>query len=249
LEYPVVSPDQAQVDRVVIVAARNEADRIATTIEALEQAFAGARLIVADDGSTDATARLATEAGAELSTRQDGRRHRRGKGGAVSAAAESALSSAAGSPSTTFIFCDGDVGESARRLPPLADAVESGRCDLAIAKLVRSEGGGFGIALGFARWATRSLAALDLEAPLCGVRAVRADKLGKLLPLAPGYGMEIGMNVDASRAGLRVSEIELDLTHRVTRRTPADFLHRARQLVDFLRVYLSRRAAKKNKSG
>ena len=232
--------EEPQPHRVVIVAARNEADRIGATIEALEQAFPSARLIVADDGSTDDTARSAVEAGAERSA-IDGRRRRRGKGGAVSAAAQSALSSAAGSPSTTFIFCDGDVGASAARLPPLAEAVESGTCDLAIAKLVRREGGGFGIALGFARWATRTLSGFDLQAPLCGVRAVRAETLGELLPLAPGYGMEIGMNIDAARAGLRVREVELDLAHRVTRRTPADFLHRARQLADFVRVYLSRR--------
>jgi hypothetical protein len=62
-----------------------------------------------------------------------------------------------------------------------------------------------------------------------------------VLPLAHGFGMEIGMTIDAVRAGHRVIEIELDLAHRATGRTLAGFVHRGRQLVDFVRVYLDRR--------
>jgi hypothetical protein len=53
--------------------------------------------------------------------------------------------------------------------------------------------------------------------------------------------MEIGMTVDAHRAGIPLTEIELDLEHRATRRTAPGFIHRTRQLRDFLRVYLARR--------
>jgi hypothetical protein len=53
--------------------------------------------------------------------------------------------------------------------------------------------------------------------------------------------MEIGMTIDAVRAGNTVIEIELDLAHRASGRTFAGFVHRGRQLVDFVRVYLSRR--------
>ena len=41
---------------VVIVAAHNEADRIEHTLGALNDAFPGARIVVADDASTDDTA-------------------------------------------------------------------------------------------------------------------------------------------------------------------------------------------------
>ena len=61
------------------------------------------------------------------------------------------------------------------------------------------------------------------------------------LPFARGYGMEIGMTVDAVRAGYRLREYELDLSHRATGRSLAGFVHRARQLADFARTYLSRR--------
>jgi glucosyl-3-phosphoglycerate synthase len=49
------------------------------------------------------------------------------------------------------------------------------------------------------------------------------------------------MTIDAVRAGLVVREVELDLEHRATGRDLAGFLHRARQLASFVRVYLSRR--------
>jgi hypothetical protein len=49
--------------------------------------------------------------------------------------------------------------------------------------------------------------------------------------------MEIGMTIDAARAGYRVCEVELDLEHRATGRTLAGFGHRGRQLMDFVRVY------------
>ena len=47
----------------VIVAARNEADRIGETLAALRRAFPGAALWVADDASTDGTAEVAMAAG------------------------------------------------------------------------------------------------------------------------------------------------------------------------------------------
>jgi hypothetical protein len=65
--------------------------------------------------------------------------------------------------------------------------------------------------------------------------------LRAVLPFARGYGMEVGMTIDTVRAGYRLREYEIDLSHRATGRSPAGFAHRGRQLADFARVYLSRR--------
>jgi len=46
-------------DTLVIVTARNEGERIGATLAALAVAFPGAPLLLADDGSTDATAAIA----------------------------------------------------------------------------------------------------------------------------------------------------------------------------------------------
>jgi hypothetical protein len=54
--------------------------------------------------------------------------------------------------------------------------------------------------------------------------------------------MELGMTIDAARAGYRVAEIELDLDHRPTGRTLSGFAHRGRQLADFALAYASRGA-------
>jgi len=235
-------------ERVIVVAARNEQDRIAATLEALGRAFPGARVIVADDGSTDATSSLAADAGAELASRvADGRRGR-GKGGAMTAATRRLIDLARSDDAPTFVFCDGDLGRSAAKLAPLAEAVESGECDLAVAAFARREGGGFGIAVGFSRWAIRRLTGLDLAAPISGQRALRGSLLPSLLPFAPGFGIETAMTIDAVGAGARVREIELDLEHRATGRSLSGFLHRGRQLVDFLLVYLSRRLRRRRAS-
>ena len=92
-----------------------------------------------------------------------------------------------------------------------------------------------------ARWAIRSRSGYEAGAPISGQRAMRTELLRELLPFARGYGMEIGITIDAVRGGHRVCEVELDLEHRATGRTLGGFLHRFRQLLSFVRVYVSRR--------
>ncbi len=227
-------------DVFVIVAAYNEADSIEMTLAALSRAFPGAPLWVADDGSSDGTGAAAEAAGARV-VRSERRAPRRngvvGKGGAVTLAAREALAS----KGLIALLCDGDLGDSAARLGPLVEAVRKGETDLAVAAFSKRVGGGFGLAVGFAGWAIRRRCGLELRAPISGQRALSAHTLARVLPFASGFGMEIGMTIDAARAGARVGEIELDLHHRATGRTLGGFVHRGRQLVDFVRVYLSRR--------
>lgn len=219
----------------VVVAARDEADRIADTVRALRGAFPGAAVWVADDASRDGTAEAAMAAGAQVVRR--GRPH--GKGGNMTAACEAALSA---SPEPRLVLlCDGDLGASAARLGPLVEAVRAGECELAVAAFSRRVGGGFGVALGFARWAIRRRCGLRAAAPISGQRALTTAALRRVLPFARGFGMEVGMTIDAVRAGCLVREYELDLEHRATGRSPAGFLHRFRQLLDFAAAYAARR--------
>jgi hypothetical protein len=174
-----------------------------------------------------------------------------GKGGAATPAARDALREAVSRAHTyaranddsepIFILCDGDLAESAGKLGTLLEAIRRGEADMAVAKFARRVGGGVGLAVGFARWAIFRRCGLRTKAPISGQRALRARALGDVLPFAHGFGMEIGMTIDAVRAGHRVAEIELDLAHRATGRTLAGFAHRGRQLIDFVRVYLARR--------
>ena len=220
--------------RVAIAAAHNEADRVGATLDALKRVLPGARLLVADDASSDGTQEAAMRHGAWVVRRQ--RSH--GKGGNVTAAAEAALDDLDGD--AVVLLLDADLGDSAGELVPLVEAVERGACDIAVAKFARAEGGGFGIALGYAQRRIEELSGFRAEAPISGQRAMRASTLQELLPFADGFGMELGMTVDAVRAGHRVKEIELPLSHRATYRTIGGFLHRGRQLRDFRRAARAR---------
>ena len=217
----------------VVIAAYNEGDRIADTVTALTAAFPGAKIFVADDGSSDDTAARALQAGAEVVS--SGKLI--GKGGAATLGARAALLT----EPELVLLCDGDLAGSAAALGALLEAVERGEGDVAVARFARKVGGGFGFAVGFARWAINNLVGLEFAAPISGQRAIRAEALAQVLPFAPRFGMEIGMTVDATRAGFSVVEVEVDLEHRATGRSWRGFAHRFRQLLDFVAVWFSRR--------
>jgi glucosyl-3-phosphoglycerate synthase len=198
------------------VAARDEGELIEATVAALREQFPGAEVIVADDGSRDGTADAAERAGAIVL-----RLPRRGKGQALSAAERAA-------PPGLLLLCDADVEGDLRPLP--AQSVDG----LAVARFTERVGGGFGIAKRAARTLIRLRAGLDVEEPLSGQRLVSERARRAVFPLAPGFGCETRMTIDAAAAGLPVVEVPLPLSHRATGRDAAGFLHRARQLADAL---------------
>jgi glycosyltransferase involved in cell wall biosynthesis len=221
---------------IVLIAARNEAERLPATLRALAAAFPGARIVVGDDGSTDATAALAREAGAEVVSAP----RPLGKGAAATLAARAVLDITIQADPPLVLLCDADLGDSAARLAPLLDAVQSGAADVAVAIFARRVGGGFGLAVGAARRVIAHATGLELEAPLSGQRALRGEVLACVVPFADGFGMEVAMTIDAHRAGFAVAEVEVDLTHRATGRTLRGFVHRGRQLRDLLRAAATR---------
>jgi len=221
----------------VVVSAYNEEERLGETLAALRSAFPGARVMVADDFSLDRTGAVASEAGAEVV-----RPHKHlGKGGANTLAVQRLMSRGAPSELPVLVLCDGDLGASASALPALVDAVRSGSGDLAVGAFARRVGGGFGIALRFSRWAIRRRAGVVVDSPISGQRALAPDVIRAVVPFADGFGMETAMTIDAVRAGFRVVEVELPLSHRATGKTLGGFVHRFRQLLSFARVYVSRR--------
>src|SRR6202035_822219 len=164
-----IPPTPTSVRVIAIVAAYNEADRIAATLAAIADAFPEALVWVADDGSTDGTAAIARAAGARVVRSE----RMIGKGGAVTLAVRAALSEHVGeSPAgggtraphppggnhpreLVVVLCDGDLRDGAERLRPLAEAVRLDQLDMAVAAFARRVGGGLGLAVGFAGWAIR----------------------------------------------------------------------------------------------
>jgi glycosyl transferase family 2 len=199
----------------ILVAARDEEDTVAETVRALREQFPDAEVLVADDGSRDATAERAEEAGATVV-----RLPRRGKGQALSAAERAA-------PPGSLLLCDADLRGDLR---PLLDT----GAELAIAGFAVREGGGFGLARETARTLIELLSGYRAGAPLSGQRRLSQTARRAVFPLAPGFGSETRMTIDAQRAGLEIKEVELELRHRATERDVRGFLHRGRQLLDLL---------------
>ena len=106
----------------VLLAARDEEERIATTVEALRASFPDAAIVVADDGSRDGTADLAEAAGARVI-----RLPRRGKGQALTLAERHVEPG-------PILLCDADLagdlsprrgGRPMSRSPPSGSAREA----------------------------------------------------------------------------------------------------------------------------
>jgi hypothetical protein len=197
----------------ILVAARDEEERIGQTVERLQAAFPDAEVIVADDGSRDGTAAAAERAGGRVL-----RLPRRGKGQALTLAEREALPG-------PLLLCDADLDGD---LSALVDE----EADLAIAIFTERQGGGFGIAKRAARALIRARSGFVPAEPLSGQRALSPDAREACFPLAAGFGCEVGASIDAARSGLRFVELELPLRHRATGRDAAGFFHRGRQLVD-----------------
>jgi glycosyltransferase involved in cell wall biosynthesis len=213
-----------------LVAARDEGERIAATVTALRSLGGVERVIVVDDGSTDGTASRARAAGAVVL------RHARsvGKGGALEAALTRLPRS------DVWLLADGDLGDSAGALAPLLELVRRGDADVGVAAFPAPADGGFGLVKASARTAIRLLAGLDVTEPLSGQRALTAAAMEVVRPLAGGYALETAMTIDAARAGLRVLEVPLRLTHRPTFRDVHGFAHRGRQGLDILAAVAAR---------
>jgi hypothetical protein len=113
--------------------------------------------------------------------------------------------------------------------------------DLAIAVLPPQAGGGLGSVRRFAAWAIRRLGGVRTTAPLSGQRAITRACLAAARPLAPGFGVETAMTIDAARAGFRVEEIAVPgLTHRATGRGVRGFVHRGRQGIQIAAAVVAR---------
>lgn len=217
---------------VALVAARNEAERITQTVQAIRTIAGVEEIVVVDGASTDGTAGLARAAGARVLVAPRGVR---GKGGAL----EGALSRI--EPADVYLLLDADLGATAKAGEVLVREVQTGSADLAIGILPRQAGhGGFRLVKLSASRLIRSLSGFQAMEPLSGQRAVRREVVDAVRPLAPGFGVEAAMTIDAVRAGFRVIEVPVAMEHAVTGRDVAGFIHRGRQGLDLLRATLPR---------
>jgi Glycosyl transferase family 2 len=248
-------------DVAVIIPAWNEAGRIRATVRAASTLTGADLIVVVDDGSADETAEVAAAAGAEVV------RHarNRGKAAAMETGAEAVrlIESAGrerglvGSTPRHLLFLDADLADSAAGAGPLVEPIRTGTADLSIAVFsTRVRKGGLGVVVATSAAGTRRAIGWHPAQPLNGIRCLTREAFTAALPLAAGWGAETGMTIDLARKGMRITEVEVPLSHRATGNDWRSQLHRFRQLVGVTRALALReprvqrlRAALRSRAG
>jgi len=228
-------------DVAVVIAAYNEADRVADTVTAAATLTGVDVVVVVDDGSRDGTARAATEAGASVL------RHarNRGKAAAMETGAEAVrlLDQREPRPQARhLLFLDADLGATAAAAGPLITPVTAGSADMTIAVFTeRVKLGGHGLVVRLSAAGIRRATGWTPAQPLNGQRCLSRAAYDAARPLARGFGVETAMTIDLKRKGLRITEVEVPLAHRATGTDLRAQLHRARQFADVAWALAARR--------
>lgn len=247
-----------------IIPARDEAARIQATVTAARALPGVDVVIVTDDGSSDQTAEYAAASGAIIASHQ----RARGRAAAIESAVNAlgVLEQRDKRPECgAILLLDADLGASASRAQPLIGPIVTGRAELVIAVASRS-GAGSGSAgsasAGSASAGSASgtsgrgddhdlvettaargiaeLAGWTPRAPLSTNRCLTRRAYELASPLAAGDGADVGMTIDVLRAGLRVSEVEVDLDVADEPSGLAARLDRALVLADVTRALAAR---------
>ena len=255
----------------VVIPAKNEAERIEATILSARRIPGVDLVVVVDDGSSDATSAVAMGAdalvvrhksnrgkaaamatGAQLvAIREGAERADGGESFSEELHAEPrepghtgplpVIDPGEGAP-RALLFLDADMGDSAEAAQPLVDAVLGEGVDMAIALLPPQAGAsGMGIVVRTSRRGIQRATGWEPTQPLSGTRCITRETWEACLPLAPGWGVETSLTIDALTAGFWVKEIPAELHHRATGKDLRGQLHRAAQLRDVVRALARKR--------
>jgi glycosyltransferase involved in cell wall biosynthesis len=189
-----------------VVPALNEARTIAQVITGLKPYVR--HIVVVDDGSTDDTGAIATDAGASVL------RHAtpQGKGSAVRTGLAHAL---AMREISHVLLIDGDMQHLPEEAPRLLEAAANG-ADLVIGQR-RFERHAMPASRYYANFlgshALSSFMGVPLADTQCGYRLFRADMLRRLRLRATGYDIETEMLVKVGRLGGRIEHVRVSAVY------------------------------------
>lgn len=180
----------------VVIPALNEAARIASVVRYALADPATAEVVVVDDSSIDDTAELARAAGARVITST-----MLGKG-------TSMLDGVGAASCELLVFLDGDLaGLREGIVSDLCRPLLAGEADFVKARFGR--GGGRVTELTAKPMLKVFFPELaHFSQPLGGIIAGRCTLL-KSLPFEEGYGVDIGLLIDAHRAGAKLAEVDI----------------------------------------
>jgi glucosyl-3-phosphoglycerate synthase len=183
----------------VVIPALNEAARIASVVRYAWSDPATAEVIVVDDSSIDDTARLAHEAGAKVITSS-----MLGKGASMHDGLLRATQD-------WVVYLDGDLaGLAPHIVTNLCRPLVFDEADFVKACFGRENGGGGRVTELTAKPMLKVFfpELAHLVQPLGGLIAVRRSLL-QTLSFESGYGVDIGLVIDAHRAGARLAEVDI----------------------------------------
>jgi phosphoserine phosphatase len=196
LPAPAGAPGAPLACATVVIPALNEAARIASVVRYALADPATAEVVVVDDSSIDDTATLAREAGARVVTST-----MLGKG-------TSMQDGVAAAASELLVFLDGDLhGLREGIVSDLCRPLLAGEADFVKARFGR--GGGRVTELTAKPMLKVFFPELArFSQPLGGIIAARRSLL-QALPFEEGYGVDIGLLIDAHRAGAKLAEVDI----------------------------------------
>ncbi len=219
---------------VALIPAYNEAKSITATVAAIGELPEVDEIVVVNDASTDQTADLAAAAGARVISMPGNK----GKGAALNEGSKQV-------DADVVMLLDGDLGDSARDARLLLAPVLDGIADMTVAHFPPPRlKGGFGLVKSLARRGIKFYTGMEMQSPLSGQRVMTRLVMDRLMPFASGYGVEVGLTIKAVRAGFKVLEVPVQMTHAETGRDLKGFWHRGRQFYHIARV-LARAAVSK----
>lgn len=195
---------------ILLIPVHNEQQHLPGVLEKV--ASVASRLVVVDDGSSDATPRLLVEwAAHEPKCHLILQPVNRGKSRALAQglwAVHGLVQAGEVAPDAPLVLCDGDGQHPLEEIPPLCESLASQQLDMLIAFRDFSRYPMHKIwGNRLLSWQARWLTGVAYKDSLCGLRVLRAGRAAEVAQLltGPGYTCEQQMCVGLPRLGWKVA--------------------------------------------